>query len=174
MQNGHVEGILQVTDERQDGTLRELQHPLRQVRGNLIVPRQLIRQMQLRPGLLLRGMPRGRNFDRIDTIEGLHPDEYASKIHLYEGTALDPAPMLRLEHDPAELTTRAIDILTPVGFGQRGLIVAPPRTGKTILLQNIAKGVHANYPDAKLVLLLVDERPEEVTDMRRNVPGTVY
>ncbi len=82
--------------------------------------------------------------------------------------------MLRLEHNPAELTTRVMDILTPVGFGQRGLIVSPPRTGKTILLQNIAHGVHANYPDAKLVLLLIDERPEEVTDMRRNVPGTVY
>jgi transcription termination factor Rho len=67
-----------------------------------------------------------------------------------------------------------IDILTPVGFGQRGLIVAPPRTGKTILLQNIAKGIHHNYPDTELVLLLIDERPEEVTDMRRNIPGTVY
>src|SRR6185295_15864047 len=96
------------------------------------------------------------------------------KVHLYEGTALDPAPMLKLEHDPKEITTRVMDILTPVGFGQRGLIVAPPRSGKTILLQNIAKGIHANYPNAQLVLLLVDERPEEVTDMRRNVPGQVY
>src|SRR5258705_13283242 len=82
--------------------------------------------------------------------------------------------MLKLEHDPNEITTRIIDILTPVGFGQRGLIVAPPRTGKTILLQNMAKGIHANYPDTELVLLLIDERPEEVTDMRRNIPGKVY
>jgi transcription termination factor Rho len=82
--------------------------------------------------------------------------------------------VIRLEHNPAEPTTRVIDILTPVGFGQRGLIVAPPRSGKTILMQNIARGVHANYPNVQLVLLLVDERPEEVTDMRRNVPGTVY
>jgi len=126
-QNGHVEGILQVTDERQDGTLRDLQHPLRPVRGNLIVPRQVIRQMQLRPGLLLRGVPRGRNFDRIESIEGLPANEYASKIHLYEGTALDPEPMLKLEHNPTELTTRVMDILAPVGFGQRGMIVAPPR-----------------------------------------------
>ena len=81
---------------------------------------------------------------------------------------------MKLEHDPAEMTTRAIDILAPVGFGQRGLIVAPPRTGKTILMQNIAKGIHANYPEVELCLLLVDERPEEVTDMKRNVPGTVY
>src|SRR5438093_11196023 len=104
-----------------------------------------------------------------------HPsNEYAVKVGIYVCTALDPEPMLKLEHHPAELTTRAIDILSPVGFGQRGLIVAPPRSGKTILLQNIAKGIHANYPNAQLVLLLVDERPEEVTDMRRNVPGQVY
>src|SRR5438477_4772249 len=142
MHNGHIEGILQVTDERQDAQLRDPANPLRQVRGNILVPRQVIRQMQLRPGLLLSGLPRGRHLDRITTIEGLHPDEYASKIHLYEGTALDPEPMIKLEHDPKEITTRAIDILAPIGFGQRGLIVAPPRTGKTILMQNIAKGIH--------------------------------
>ena len=82
--------------------------------------------------------------------------------------------MMKLEHSSTELTTRILDIIAPMGFGQRGLIVAPPRTGKTILMQNIAKGVHANYPKVQLVLLLVDERPEEVTDMRRNCPGTVY
>src|SRR5262245_20306091 len=174
MQNGHIEGILQVTDERQDGQLRDALHPLRPVRGNVIVPKGVIRQMQLRPGLLLKGMPRGKVLDRIESIEGLPPDEYASKIHLYEGTALDPEPMIKLEHNPGEYTTRAMDILTPVGFGQRGLLVAPPRSGKTILLQNIARGIHANYPNVKLVLLLVDERPEEVTDMRRNVPGEVF
>ena len=112
---------------------------------------------------------------QIEFIEGRHPDRIrrnhpAVRIH----RALDPEPVLRLEHNPTEFTTRVIDILAPVGFGQRGLIVAPPRTGKTILLQNIARGIHANYPDVQLVLLLVDERPEEVTDMRRNVPGTVY
>ena len=174
MNNGHVEGILQIENERQDGQLRDPQHPLRPARGNCLVPRQLIRELQLRPGLLLRGLPKGRMLNRIDTIEGRSPDEYVDKIPLYDATALDPQPVLKLEHNPAELTTRAIDILAPVGFGQRGLIVAPPRTGKTILLQNIARGVHANYPHVQLVLLLVDERPEEVTDMKRNVPGTVY
>src|SRR5688572_20159286 len=174
MNNGHVEGILQVENERQDGQLRDPQHPLRPARGNVLVPRQVIRDLQLRPGLLLRGTPKGRMLNRIDTIEGRSPDEYADKIPLYDATALDPQPVLKLEHSPTELTTRAIDILAPVGFGQRGLIVAPPRTGKTILLQNIARGVHANYPHVELVLLLVDERPEEVTDMKRNVPGIVY
>ena len=170
----HVEGILQFADERQDGHLRDPQHPLRPAKGNPIVPRQLIRELQLRPGLLLRGTPRGRALGKIDTIEGRPPDEYAERVGLYDSTALDPQPMLKLEHNPAELTTRAIDILAPVGFGQRGLIVAPPRTGKTILLQNIARGIHANYPHVQLLLLLIDERPEEVTDMKRNVPGTVF
>jgi transcription termination factor Rho len=174
MNNGHVEGILQIENERQDGQLRDPQHPLRPARGNVLVPRQVIRDLHLRPGLLLRGTPRGRMLNRIDTIEGRSPDEYVEMVPLYDATALDPQPALKLEHNPTELTTRAIDILAPVGFGQRGLIVAPPRTGKTILLQNIARGVHANYPHVQLVLLLVDERPEEVTDMKRNVPGTVF
>ena len=174
MNNGSVEGLLQVTDERQDGHLRDPAHPLRPVRGNLVVPRQLIRELHLRPGLLLRGMPRGRMLGKIEAIENGSPDDYVDKVPLYDATALDPAPMLKLEHNPAELTTRIIDILCPVGFGQRGLIVAPPRSGKTILLQNMARGIHANYPNAHLVLLLVDERPEEVTDMKRNVPGIVY
>ncbi|MDB5289365.1 MAG: H+transporting two-sector ATPase alpha/beta subunit central region [Phycisphaerales bacterium] len=174
MINGTVEGILQVVDERQDGQLRDPAHPQRPAKGNCLVPRQLIREMRLRPGLLLKGNPRGRTLGRIDSIEGRPPDEYTDKIALYDATALDPQPMLKLEHDPAELTTRIIDILAPVGFGQRGLIVAPPRSGKTFFLQNIARGIHANYPNVQLVLLLVDERPEEVTDMKRNVPGTVY
>jgi transcription termination factor Rho len=172
--NGHVEGLLSVTDERQDGQLRDPAHPLRPVRGNVIVPRSVIRDLKLRPGLLLKGNPHGHVLDRIETIEGRTPDEYVEKLPLYDSTALDPQPVLKLEHSATELTTRVIDILSPVGFGQRGLIVAPPRSGKTILMQNIARGIHANYPNVQLVLLLVDERPEEVTDMKRNVPGTVY
>jgi transcription termination factor Rho len=174
MHTVQLEGILYIADERQDGQLRDPAQPLRPVNGGFIVPRQLIRELRLRPGVLLVGEPRGRTLGRVRTIEGRDPDEYVSRTALYDATPLDPQPMLKLEHNPAELTTRIMDILTPVGFGQRGLIVAPPRTGKTILLQNIARGVHANYPDTKLVLLLIDERPEEVTDMKRNVPGTVY
>jgi transcription termination factor Rho len=172
--NGHCEGLLAVTDERQDGQLRDPAYPLRSVHGNITVPRKLIQELKLRPGLLLKGSPRGHSMDHIDTIEGKSTDEWVGKIALYDSTALDPEPVLKLEHNPTEFTTRVIDILAPVGFGQRGLIVAPPRTGKTILLQNIARGIHANYPNVQLVLLLVDERPEEVTDMKRNVPGVVY
>jgi transcription termination factor Rho len=168
-----VEGVLNIPDERQDGQLRDPQHLLRPMR-NLFVPRQIIREMKLRPGLLVSGPIRGRQLWQVKTIEGQNPNEYYDKTHLYDGTALDPAPMIKLEHDPKEFTTRVIDLVCPIGFGQRGLIVAPPRVGKTILLQNMAKGIHANYPDVEVVLLLVDERPEEVTDMKRNVPGMVY
>jgi transcription termination factor Rho len=169
-----MEGILQISDERQDGQLRDPSHPLRPLNGGVVVPRQMIRELRLRAGLLLRGQLRGRALGQIESIEGRSPDEYAQLTTLYDGTALDPAPQIKLEHRPDEFTTRIIDILSPVGFGQRGLIVAPPRSGKTILLQNIARGIHHNHPDTQLVLLLVDERPEEVTDMRRNVPGVVY
>jgi transcription termination factor Rho len=171
---GQLEGILHIADERQDGQLRDPAHPLRPLKGGIVVPRNVIRDLRLRPGLLLRADQRGRAIGRIHLIEGRAPDEYVDKVSMYDATALDPQPVMKLEHDPAELTTRAIDILAPVGFGQRGLIVAPPRSGKTILMQNMARGIHANYPNVQLVLLLVDERPEEVTDMKRNVPGTVF
>ncbi|HEY7119288.1 MAG TPA: transcription termination factor Rho [Tepidisphaeraceae bacterium] len=174
MSQGTLEGILHFKDDRADGQLRDPAHPLRLVGGGIFVSRQIIKELHLRPGLMVKGQPKGRHLTRVHSIEGCSPEEYAERTHIYEAIALDPHPMLKLEHDPNELTTRMIDILTPVGFGQRGLIVAPPRTGKTILLQNIAKGIHANYPDTELVLLLIDERPEEVTDMRRNIPGTVY
>jgi transcription termination factor Rho len=174
MSQGILEGILHIADERQDGQLRDPAHPLRPVRGGIVVPRNLIREFQLRPGLLLKGEQRGRSLGKVESIEGRAPEDYAERLHLYDSTPIDPQPMIKLEHDPNEPTTRIMDILTPVGFGQRGLLVAPPRTGKTILLQNIAKGIHANYPTCQIVLLLIDERPEEVTDMRRNVPGTVF
>jgi transcription termination factor Rho len=173
--DGVAEGLLSIPEnDRHDGSLRDPAHPLRPARGNIIIPRSLIRDLRLRPGLLLKGVPDGKTLGNIATVEGKTLDEYGATIPLYEATAMDPEPVIKLEHDPAELTTRIIDILTPVGFGQRGLIVAPPRSGKTILLQNMAKGIKFNYPDVELILLLIDERPEEVTDMRRNVPGTVY
>src|SRR5438067_9790138 len=174
MQATQLEGILHIADERQDGQLRDPAHPLRPLRGGMVVPRNMIRDFRLKPGLMLKGDQRGRALGRLESIEGRPPDEYAEKVGLYDATALDPAPGIKLEHNPQELTTRVMDILTPVGFGQRGLLVAPPRAGKTILMQNIAKGIHANYPNVELILLLIDERPEEVTDMKRNVPGQLY
>jgi transcription termination factor Rho len=174
MNENLIEGILHQPDERAEATLRDPANVLRPLKGGLIVPRNFVRDLRLKPGLLVKGEVRGRQIAKIHAIEGNDPADWSDHVGIYDSTALDPAPMIKLEHDPAEITSRAIDILAPVGFGQRGLIVAPPRTGKTILLQNIAKAIHKNYPDVALYLLLVDERPEEVTDMRRNVPGTVY
>ena len=164
---------MQIPDERRDGQLRDQNHPLRPLHRG-IVPRRLIRELGLRPGVLLRGTPRGNVIQQVESIEGRSPADYLEAATLYDSTALDPEPWLRLEHSPIEFTTRVINIFAPVGFGQRGLIVAPPRSGKTILLQNIARGIHHNHPEVKVILLLVDERPEEVTDMKRNVPGTVF
>ncbi len=161
-------------DERRDGQLRDPAHLLRPTQPNVVVPRPLIEALKLRPGLLIEVEVRGNRAERLRTIEGKPWDVYSKLIPIYDAVALDPQPQIKLEHDPKEFTTRAMDILTPVGFGQRGLIVAPPRVGKTILLQNLARGIKHNYPDVELLLLLVDERPEEVTDMRRNIPGVVH
>lgn len=174
MASAELEGILQFTDDRRDGQLRDPVQPLRPVAGNVVVPRQMIRDLNLRAGVQLKGKAKGNALASVESIEGVHPDDYAHVTTIYDATALDPEPWMRLEHNPAEYTTRILDVVAPMGFGQRGLIVAPPRTGKTILMQNIARAINANYPDTELVLLLVDERPEEVTDMKRNVPGTVY
>ncbi|MFZ9747663.1 MAG: transcription termination factor Rho [Opitutaceae bacterium] len=112
---------------------------------------------------------------RVDRVMGLAPAEIAAITPFEELVPYYPLKRILLE-DPEvvkDMSMRAVDILTPIGFGQRGLIVAPPRTGKTILLQNIANSISANSPDVKLILLLIDERPEEVTDFRRHTRGEV-
>ncbi len=178
-QQAEIEGLLHTVSDRSDATLRDPTQPLRPAKGSntLIIPRQIIERFRIRQGALVSGVVRGRTIE-VRQIEGKPVNgngPQASETNtLYESAAIDPQPRMKLEHDPAELTTRTIDLLTPVGFGQRGLLTAPPRVGKTMLLQNIARGVHANYPNVELILLLIDERPEEVTDMKRNVPGTVF
>ena len=112
---------------------------------------------------------------RIDRVMGMSPDEIAKVVPFEELVPYYPLKRILLEDEEVvkDVSMRAVDILTPIGFGQRGLIVAPPRTGKTILLQNIANSITANSPDVKLILLLIDERPEEVTDFRRHTKGEV-
>jgi transcription termination factor Rho len=116
----------------------------------------------------------GPRLSAVTEIEGAAPDEYKGKPAFDRLTPVDPNQWLRLETVPERFTTRVIDMFTPIGKGQRGLIVAPPRTGKTILMQHLAEGISTNHPEVELIVLLVDERPEEVTDMRRNIRGTVY
>jgi transcription termination factor Rho len=122
-----------------------------------------------------RGAPGGSSprLMQIRSINGLRPDEYAQRRPFSTLTSIDPFERIKLETDPSEISTRVIDLLTPIGKGQRCLIVAPPRAGKTTLLQKIAAAITRNHPEIHLIVLLVDERPEEVTDMKRNVRGEV-
>ncbi len=110
---------------------------------------------------------------KVDKINGDGPEKQRSKVPFENLTPLFPDRRINLEVKPTEISMRVMDILTPIGFGQRGLIVAPPRTGKTVLLQQIANSISANHPDAHLIVLLIDERPEEVTDMERNTKAQV-
>src|SRR5881296_2075293 len=110
---------------------------------------------------------------KVDQINFQEPVEGKQLLLFDNVTALYPTRRINLEHKSTDMSTRIIDLLNPIGFGQRCLIVAPPRAGKTVLLQDIAHAVTANHPDAFLIVLLIDERPEEVTDMQRNVKGQV-
>jgi transcription termination factor Rho len=109
----------------------------------------------------------------IIDVDGIAPDEYHNVKNFDQLTAVNPDYWYKLETGPQPLTTRVMDLFTPLGKGQRALIVAPPRSGKTVLLQHISHGIAENHPDSKLIVLLIDERPEEVTDMKRNVRGEV-
>ncbi|SMP13928.1 transcription termination factor Rho [Desulfurobacterium pacificum] len=105
---------------------------------------------------------------KVHAINWESPEKAKERPLFDQLTPLHPTERFRLEHDPSELATRVVDLITPVGKGQRGLVVAPPRAGKTVLLQKMANAIKTNYPDTYLIILLIDERPEEVTDMKRN------
>ncbi|SER49458.1 transcription termination factor Rho [Streptomyces sp. yr375] len=143
--------------------------------ADLQVPAALIRRHGLRKGDLVEGV-RGtqRALTEIARVNGRTPDAPHARRHFRDLTPLHPHERLRLEHPAAGLAGRVADLLAPVGKGQRGLIVAPPKTGKTVLLQQFAAAVAGNHPEARLMVVLLDERPEEVTDMRRSVRGEVY
>ncbi|MEV7285021.1 transcription termination factor Rho [Streptomyces sp. NPDC093252] len=135
----------------------------------------LIRRHQLRKGDLVEGTRGERGgLTEVALINGRTPDDRRGRRHFHDLTPLHPRERLRLEHPAAGLTGRVTDLISPVGKGQRGLVVAPPKTGKTVLLQQIAAAVAGNHPECRLMVVLLDERPEEVTDMRRSVRGEVY
>jgi len=151
--------------------LREMTDPF--------VPGSMIDKFGLREGVHISGMvqpgrkQQGPRLREITNVDGMGPEEYKEVKDFDQLTPINPEHWLQLEVGPSPLTTRVMDLLTPLGKGQRALIVAPPRTGKTILLQHISLGISTNYPDVKLIVLLIDERPEEVTDMIRAVDGEV-
>ncbi|HEY0158963.1 MAG TPA: transcription termination factor Rho [Thermoanaerobaculia bacterium] len=142
--------------------------------GDTIVPRSTIERLHLLPGLLLGGSARrtgnGLELIGLETVEGLPLEEYReSRRPFSELISIDPNEVFKLETEPERLTTRVLDLLAPLGKGQRCLVVAPPKAGKTTLLKDIAHGINTNHPEVILFVLLVDERPEEVTDFRRSV-----
>jgi len=144
----------------------------------------LIRRFNLRGGEAIVGEvspPKGRRqgqssrmmLSAIKTVNGLDPETYSELKPFGELTVVDPRQALKFEIPGGSPSMRVVDLMTPIGRGQRGLIAAPPRTGKTMLLQQMAAGIAANHPDIYMMVLLVDERPEEVTEMRRTVHGEV-
>ncbi|WP_327664833.1 MULTISPECIES: transcription termination factor Rho [unclassified Streptomyces] len=139
------------------------------------VPAHLIRQLGLRKGDFVEGTcGRPRSLAHVETVGGAPATATRGRPRFADLTPLHPSERFRLEHPAAGLAGRVVDLFTPIGKGQRGLLVAPPKTGKTVLLQQLAAAFAANHPEVHLMVVLVDERPEEVTDMRRSVRGEVY
>ncbi|MGZ5005602.1 MAG: transcription termination factor Rho [Chthoniobacterales bacterium] len=149
---------------------------------DVAVPRATVQHFKFRPGQLIAGtvrLPRDREkslmLDEVTRIEGLPADEWKEPTAFDSLTPQYPEGRIFLENTKTNsISARAVDLLTPLGKGQRGLIVAPPRVGKTILLKEIAKAIRVNHPEIVLIILLVDERPEEVTDLQREVDCQIY
>ncbi|MEQ8848594.1 transcription termination factor Rho [Botrimarina sp.] len=161
------------------GFLRDPSSNFTRERSDPFVPGTIIDRYGLREGILLSGLVQQQRRDQgprmreLLDVEGMTPDEYTEVKSFDELTPITPEEWYRLETGPEPLTTRVIDLLCPLGKGQRALLVAPPRTGKTVLTQHISNAISQNYPYVNLIVLLIDERPEEVTDMRRSVEGEV-
>jgi transcription termination factor Rho len=174
-----AEGVLEVLPDG-FGFLRSPDFSFMPGPDDIYVSPSQIRRFNLRTGDMVKGQIRQpkdseRYFAllKVDEINFQEPVEGKQLLLFDNLTALYPTRRINLEHKNTDMSTRIIDLLNPIGFGQRCLIVAPPRAGKTVLLQDIAHAVTANHPDAFLIVLLIDERPEEVTDMLRTVRGQV-
>jgi len=157
------------------GFIRDAKRGFSQHPADIFVTPELVRRYNLRDGQWIKGDirrgGRGSQLHRLVEINGDDPEKNRVLPAFDELTVISPMERITLETTPERTTTRIIDLFTPIGKGQRGLIVAPPRTGKTTLLQHIADAVVKRHPDIKLIILLVDERPEEVTDIKRTVPS---
>jgi transcription termination factor Rho len=137
-----------------------------------LVPRELIQREGLEAGVLITGfaVDGGRPVvKRIETVEGMEPGAFRQRPAFAELISIDPNSRMQLETEPDEMCGRVVDLLAPIGRGQRCLIVAPPKAGKTTLLKRMARAVEVNDPDVHVIVLLIDERPEEITDFRRSV-----
>ena len=176
-----ADGVLELSPQG-SGFLRWPCYNFRSLPQDVFVPQQAERQFGLRNGHRLSARirpPRDREkfltLEKVLSIEGIPAHDWKPTKEFDQLTALHPTERIVLENQKStSITGRALDIIAPLGRGQRGLIVAPPRTGKTILLKDIAQSIIVNSPETHVILLLVDERPEEVTDFRRSVNCEIY
>jgi transcription termination factor Rho len=179
-------GVLEILHDRDQGYgfLRSSRYNYLQSNDDIYVSPSQIRRFDLRTGHEVAGKIRPpkksenkeeRYFAllQIETVNRENPEIAKERILFDNLTPVYPDERFQLEHDPFEFSTRIVDLMSPIGKGQRGLIVAPPYSGKTTILKNIARGIEANHPEVKLIFLLIDERPEEVTDVARSVKGEV-
>ncbi len=173
------EGVLEVLPDGY-GFLRSPDYSYLPGPDDIYVSHSQIKKFHLKTGNLVSGQIRPPKDNerffallKVETVNGINPDESRGLVHFENLTPLYPDEIIKLETGGNEISTRTIDMLAPIGKGQRGLIVAQPKTGKTILLQKIANAISTNDPSINLIILLIDERPEEVTDMARNVQAEV-
>src|SRR5437868_2792702 len=174
--------VLQL-NEKGFGFLRQAANNYLPSPKDIFVGRGLIQRHALREGVMIvgratpgessRGRAQSDQLSNIETINGLAPETYMRRPEFTRLTSVDPTERLELSEGNDNLSMRVLDLIAPIGKGQRGLIVAPPKTGKTTLIEEIAEAVADNHPETHLVVLLIDERPEEVTHMKRRVRGEV-
>ena len=173
-----VEGVLDINNAEGYGFLRPINYSTSQ--EDIYISSSQIRKFALRNGDLVSGPARpprtGEKFNglmQVGAVNGKDPEEAKERDHFPGLTPLYPEEQIKLETTTGRIASRMLDLICPIGFGQRGLIVAPPKAGKTSLLKEIANGITTNYPNAELIILLIDERPEEVTDIERTVDAEV-
>jgi transcription termination factor Rho len=173
------EGMLELIGDKKFGFIRGVTTSLQKGDNDPFMPPPLIQKYNLRDGVTLKGsINRGRKgawqVARVDEVMGMSPDEWKDVTDFDAGMVVYPDEKLNLITSPGDVSMRVIDLVAPIGKGQRSLIVAPPRAGKTVILKQIAAGLEKNHPEVELIALLIDERPEEVTDFRRNTQARVF
>ncbi len=172
-------GLLEIIGDKKFGFIREMRSELPKGDNDPFCSPPIIRRYKLRDGVLLEGTLRpGRKGDmqvhRLFKIMGVDPEVWARTHDFDSGQIVYPDEKFDLVKNPRDMTMRVVDLAAPLGKGQRALIVAPPRTGKTIILKEMAEAISQNHPEVELVALLVDERPEEVTDFKRSTKATIF
>ena len=171
--------LLELIGDKKYGFMREFEPALPKDEDDPFMPPPLIRKFNLRDGVLIEGSLKpgrkgGMQVGWIDSVMGMPPKEWARCKDFDQGTIIYPEDKLNLITGPDDISMRIVDLVAPLGKGQRALIVAPPRAGKTVLLKQMAEGISQNHDEVELVALLIDERPEEVTDFRRSTDAEVF